>query len=326
MKRLDCFRFSLAIATFAAMPFAALAQPDAWPARPVRIVSFLAPGGLSDTLARILAQHLEARLGGRFLVENRSGGGGVIGAAQVAEQAPDGYTLGISGVGSNVIAPAINANVKFDPMKSFTHIAFLGGAPTALVVHPGSGISSLGEFVGRARWRGGLQFGSAGTGTQGHLIGELFRRDAGVELTHVPYRGAIPVVADVIAGHVPAGFVTISSAAQHVRAGTLKALAVTSAERLAQFPDVPTFAESGYRDIVALTWFALCAPAGLPKTIVTKLNEAAVQIMISPAVTKQLEAEAIQVLKMDPEAFTAFVQAEIERWTPIAKKVAVQPQ
>jgi len=308
------------------MPFAALAQPDAWPARPVRIVSFLAPGGLSDTLARILAQHLEARLGRKFLVENRSGGGGVIGAAQVAEQPPDGYTLGISGVGSNVIAPAINANVKFDPMKSFTHIAFLGGAPTALVVHPGSGMSSLREFVERARSMSGLQFGSAGAGTQGHLIGELFGRDAGVELTHVPYRGAIPVVADVIAGHVPAGFVTISSAAQHVRAGTLKALAVTSAERLVQFPGVPTFAESGYRDIVALTWFALCAPAGLPKTIVTKLNEAAVQIMTSPAVTKQLEAESIQVLKMDPEAFTAFVQGEIDRWAPIAKKVAVQPQ
>ena len=308
------------------MPFAALAQPDAWPARPVRIVSFLAPGGLSDTLARILAQHLEARLGRKFLVENRSGGGGVIGAAQVAEQPPDGYTLGISGVGSNVIAPAINANVKFDPMKSFTHIAFLGGAPTALVVHPGSGMSSLREFVERARSMSGLQFGSAGAGTQGHLIGELFRREAGVELTHVPYRGAIPVVADVIAGHVPAGFVTISSAAQHVRAGTLKALAVTSAERLVQFPGVPTFAESGYRDIVALTWFALCAPAGLPKTIVTKLNEAAVQIMTSPAVTKQLEAESIQVLKMDPEAFTAFVQGEIDRWAPIAKKVAVQPQ
>jgi len=308
------------------MPFAALAQPDAWPARPVRIVSFLAPGGLSDTLARILAQHLEARLGRKFLVENRSGGGGVIGAAQVAEQPPDGYTLGISGVGSNVIAPAINANVKFDPMKSFTHIAFLGGAPTALVVHPGSGMSSLREFVERARSMSGLQFGSAGAGPQGHLIGELFGRDAGVELTHVPYRGAIPVVADVIAGHVPAGFVTISSAAQHVRAGTLKALAVTSAERLVQFPGVPTFAESGYRDIVALTWFALCAPAGLPKTIVTKLNEAAVQIMTSPAVTKQLEAESIQVLKMDPEAFTAFVQGEIDRWAPIAKKVAVQPQ
>lgn len=326
MKRLDSFRCPLVIAAVAAMPFAALAQPDAWPARPVRIVSFLAPGGLSDTLARILAQHLEARLGRKFLVENRSGGGGVIGAAQVAEQPPDGYTLGISGVGSNVIAPAINANVKFDPMKSFTHIAFLGGAPTALVVHPGSGMSSLREFVERARSMSGLQFGSAGAGTQGHLIGELFRREAGVELTHVPYRGAIPVVADVIAGHVPAGFVTISSAAQHVRAGTLKALAVTSAERLVQFPGVPTFAESGYRDIVALTWFALCAPAGLPKTIVTKLNEAAVQIMTSPAVTKQLEAESIQVLKMDPEAFTAFVQGEIDRWAPIAKKVAVQPQ
>jgi len=321
-------RRSLLLVAIAALGLApgALAQSDAWPARPVRIVSFLAPGGLSDTLARILAQHLEARLGGKFLVENRSGGGGVIGAAQVAEQPPDGYTLGISGVGSNVIAPAINANVKFDPMKSFTHIAFLGGAPTALVVHPGAGMSSLREFVERARSKGGLQFGSAGAGTQGHLIGELFRRDAGVELTHVPYRGAIPVVADVIAGHVPAGFVTISSAAQHVRAGTLKALAVTSAERLAQFPDVPTFAEAGYRDLVALTWFALCAPAGLPKTIVTKLNEAAVQIMTSPAVTKQLEAESIQVLKMDAEAFTAFVRAEIDRWAPIAKKVAVQPQ
>jgi len=304
----------------------AFAQSDSWPAKPVRIVSFLAPGGLSDTLARILARELETRLNGKFFVENRSGGGGVIGAAHVAEQAADGYTLGISGVGSNVIAPALNPNVRFDPMKSFTHIAFLGGAPTALVVHPGSGLSSLEAFVSRARTKGELQFGSAGAGTHGHLIGELFQRAAGIRLAHVPYRGASPVLMDVVGGHVAAAFITSSSAAPHLRAGTLKALAVTSAERLAQFPDVPTFAEAGYRDLVALTWFALCAPAGLPDSIAARLNEAAAQTMTSPAVAKQLEAESIQVLKMNPEALTAFVQAEIDRWTPLARKLGAQPQ
>jgi tripartite-type tricarboxylate transporter receptor subunit TctC len=171
-----------------------------------------------------------------------------------------------------------------------------------------------------------VPFGSSGAGTHGHLIGELFKRSAGIPMTHVPYRGANPVMTDLIAGHLPAAFVTISSAAPHLRAGTVKALAISSAERLAHFPDVPTFAEAGYRDLVALTWFALCAPAGLSQPTVARLNAVAVETMASPAVARQLEAESIEVLKMNAEQFTAFVQAELDRWGPIAKTIQVKPE
>jgi tripartite-type tricarboxylate transporter receptor subunit TctC len=315
----------LAIAAALAWTGGARAQTESWPAKPVRIVSAMTPGGLSDVLARIVAQHLEGKLNGKFVVENRPGGGGVIGAVYVAEQPPDGLALCISGTGSHVIAPALNPNVGFDTMKSFTHIAFLGGSPTMLIVSPALGVSTLAEFAALAKTRGGLPFGSSGTGTHGHLIGELFASTAAVPLTHIPYRGANVAVTDVMAGHIAAAFVTTSSASQQVRAGNVKAIAVTSSERLPQFPDVPTFRELGYPDLVALTWFALCGPAGMPKEIVAKLNAAAIEAMTSPAVARQLESEAIEVLRLSPEDFTAFVQAEIDRWGPIARRIGKTP-
>jgi tripartite-type tricarboxylate transporter receptor subunit TctC len=306
----------------------ALTSPAAaqdWPTRPTRIVSFLAPGGLSDMLARILAQNFETKFKSPFFVENRTGGGGVVGASLVAEQPPDGATLGISGIGSNVIAPAMNPNVGFDALKSFTHIAFLGGAPTVLVVHPSLPANNLSEFAALAREKSGLQFGSSGSGTHGHLIGELFKRKAALDLVHIPYRGANPVMTDLIAGHVPAAFVTISSATEQLRAGKIRALAVTSDARLKQFPDLPTFAEAGYPDLVALTWFALAGPAGMTPNVVTKINAAAVEIMAQPAVARQLEHESIEVLKMSATEFTGFVKGEVDRWGPLAKAVGGKP-
>jgi len=310
-----------ALLTLLAILCADVAAAQDWPTKPTRIVSFLAPGGLSDMLARILAQNFETKFKSQFFVENRTGGGGVIGANLVAEQPPDGSTLGISGIGSNVIAPAMNPSVGFDPIKSFTHIAFLGGAPTALVVNPSLPAANLAEFVALARAKGGLQFGSSGSGTHGHLIGELFKRQANLDLVHIPYRGANPVMTDLIAGHVPAAFVTISSATEQLRAGKIKALAVSSSARVKQFPDVPTFAEQGFPDLVALTWFALAGPAGMPPSVVTKINEAAVETMGSPVVTRQLENESIEVLRLNAADFTAFVQREVERWGPLAKAV-----
>jgi tripartite-type tricarboxylate transporter receptor subunit TctC len=313
--------FHTAALTLIALSLACPSSAQDWPTRPTRIVSFLAPGGLSDMLARILAQNLEAKFKSSFFVENRTGGGGVVGASLVAEQPPDGATLGISGIGSNVIAPAMNPSVGFDALKSFTHIAFLGGAPTVLVVNPSVPAKNLAELAALARAKPGLQFGSSGAGTHGHLIGELFKRQAGLDLVHIPYRGANPVMTDLIAGHVPAAFVTISSATEQLRLGKIRALAVTSSTRLKQFPDLPTFAEQGFPDLVALTWFALAGPAGMSPSVVTKINEAAVEIMASPAVARQLEHESIEVLKMNAADFTAFVQREIERWGPFAKAV-----
>jgi len=305
----------------AAISLADVAAAQDWPTKPTRIVSFLAPGGLSDMLARVLSQNFETKFKTQFYVENRTGGGGVIGASLVAEQPPDGATLGISGIGSNVIAPAMNPAIGFDPIKSFSHIAFLGGAPTALVVHPSVPAANLTELVALARAKGGMQFGSSGSGTHGHLIGELFKRQASLDLVHIPYRGANPVMTDLIAGHVPAAFVTISSATEQLRAGKIRALAVTSSAHVKQFPDVPTFAEQGFPDLVALTWFALAGPAGMAPEIVAKINAAAVDTMGSPAVTRQLENESIEVLRLNAADFTAFVQRELDRWGPLAKAV-----
>jgi tripartite-type tricarboxylate transporter receptor subunit TctC len=296
----------------------AAAQPDIWPNKPVRIVVPLAPGGTSDMLGRTIAQQLDTKLNAKFYVENRPGAGGIIGAAYVAEQASDGYNLGISGIGSHVIAPAINSNVGFDPMKSFTHIAFLGGAPTALIAHPSLGIANVKELVERAPGQAALClvrrrhsrpsdrriFRAQGrprpyplSGRQRRPAGP-HRRTCSGRLDHAVDRGS----ADPCRhreGH-----------RHHVgRApGTI--------------PHIPTFAEAGYPDLVALTWFALSGPARLPRPIVVKLNEATVQAMTSPAV----ETETIQTQKMNAEEFTAFVQAEIDRWTPIALSTGVKPQ
>jgi tripartite-type tricarboxylate transporter receptor subunit TctC len=194
-----------------------------------------------------------------------------------------------------------------------------------LVVHPSLPANNLSEFAALAREKSGLQFGSSGSGTHGHLIGELFKRKAALDLVHIPYRGANPVMTDLIAGHVPAAFVTISSATEQLRAGKIRALAVTSDARLKQFPDLPTFAEAGYPDLVALTWFALAGPAGMTPNVVTKINAAAVEIMAQPAVARQLEHESIEVLKMSATEFTGFVKGEVDRWGPLAKAVGGKP-
>jgi tripartite-type tricarboxylate transporter receptor subunit TctC len=301
-----------------ALPGPAAAQ--AWPTKPVRVIVPFAPGGSADTLGRLVAQKLSESFKQTFVVENRGGAGGVIGSELVAKAPPDGYTLVVSGVASHAIAPAMAKDFPFDPLRDFTHIALFGGPPGVLVVHPGVPARDFKEFIALLKAQPGkLSYGTPGNGTQGHLLAEHLKQVAGVQMTHVPYKGAGPAVADMIAGHIPAGSQTLSTAATQIRAGKLRALAVSSAKRLPDFPDVPTYAELGYPELTATIWFSLSGPAGMPRDIVTRLNAEVRRIMQLPDVRERLRPEGIEAVDLDAQAFTAFVAAELKRWAPVVR-------
>ena len=295
-----------------------------WPTRPVRIVAPSTPGGAADLFGRLLADRLSALLHERFYVDNRPGGGGLIGAAFVAHAEPDGYTFVTSSVAYHAIEPAASQNPGFDPMRDATHVAYIGGPPNVFIVNPSLGVHSLAELVARAKEKS-LDFVSPGVGTLGHLLVEEFAHEAGVKLQHIPHKGSAQAMVDLLAGTVPFGTMTWSSALGQIRAGKVIPIAVSSRARVAEFPDVPTLAESGYPDLVARTWFALSGPAGVPPDIVDKLNRAVAQVLDMPDVKARLDQDAIERDPMTPAQVTAFVGAEIAKWGPIAKRYVKAP-
>lgn len=312
------------VAALAGLASAVLAQgpqPGAdWPARPVRIVVPYAPGGSSDTLGRMIAQQLQLQLKQTFVVENKAGGGGTIGSGQVAKLPPDGYTLVVSGIGSHVIAP-VEAKT-FNPMSDFTHIAMLGGPPLALVVHPSVPVNTVPEFIAYARQlKTGLSWGSPGQGTHGHLVGELLAKQAQYAQTHISYKGAGPAVTDLLSGQIQAAVMTYSSANAFVKNGRLRALATTASKRLAEIPNVPTFAELGYPGLTSITWFALSGPPGMPAALVARINEEVRRGLQSEAAQKQLAFESMETQDWDAATFTRYVGSEIERWTPLVQSI-----
>lgn len=291
-----------------------------WPAKAVRIVVPYAPGGSSDTLGRMIAQQLQVQLKQTFIVDNKAGGGGTVGSAQVAKLPPDGYNLVVSGIGSHVIAPV---EVKtFNPLSDFTHIAMLGGPPLALVVHPSVPANTLPEFIAYARQlKDGLSWGSPGQGTHGHLVGELLAKQAQYAQTHISYKGAGPAVTDLLSGQIQAAVMTYSSANAFVKNGRLKALATTASRRLADIPEVPTFAELGYPGLTSITWFALSGPPGMPPALVARINEEVRRGLKSEAAQKQLAFESMETQDWDVGTFTRYVGSEIERWTPLVQSI-----
>ena len=312
-------------AASALLPLATHAQSD-WPDKqPIRLIVPYSPGGSSDTLGRLIARYLEQALKQTVVVENKPGAGGVIGSQLAAKAAPDGYTLVVSGIGSHVIAP-VNLPGTYDPMKDFTHIALLGGPPLAMVVNAEQPIRSVKEFIEVARTRpGGISWGSPGQGTHGHLTGELFRQVNKLNMVHISYKGSAPAVADLLANQIPAAFMTLSTANSHVATGRLRLLALTSAKRLPEYPDTPTFAELGLPQLTGTTWFSVSGPAGMPQAIVDKLNAEIRHGMHSPEVTRQLKAESMQTADYDAKEFTRFVGNEIARWTPAVQTLGHVP-
>ncbi len=293
---------------------------QAWPVKPVRVIVPFTAGGSADTLGRIAAGKLSETLGQTFVVENRGGAGGLLGADLVVQSRPDGYTLVVSGIASHVLAPALAAKLPFDPMKDATHIALLGGPPAVLAVHPSLPARNVKEFVTLAKARPkDLSYGSPGNGTLGHLVAELFKQVAGISVTHVPYKGASGALVDLVAGHIQAVSTTLTTASGPIRSGRARALAISSVARLPDYPGVPTFREAGYPALTSTVWFGISGPAGMPPEIVGRLNTELRRIMNLPEVRERLRPDGIEANTLDAKAFTEFMAAEVKRWWPIVR-------
>jgi tripartite-type tricarboxylate transporter receptor subunit TctC len=293
-----------------------------WPTKPVRIIVPFAAGGAADTPARMYGEVLSAAYGKQFVVENRTGGGGIPAAETVARAEPDGHTLLVSGVPIIVLGPAMNKNVGYDPLRDLTHIAYFGGTPNVLVAHPSLGIKTYGDFLAYARRAaGGTDYVSAGFGIMGNWVAEYLAAVENIKLNHIAYKGGSQATLDLLAGHVKLAMLTYTAVAEHIRAGRLDALAVTSANRLPYLPDLPTMRELGHDDFVSLTWFSLSGPAGMQKPVVDSLNREVARAMETPQIKKYIAQEAIEVRPMSPDDLVRFAQGEVARWDPLVKRI-----
>ena len=315
-----------AFAMLASLVLPAAAQAP-WPTKPITFVVPFAPGGNTDTLARLIGQKLSPVLGQPIVVENKPGAGGNVGSGFVAKAKPDGYTI----LGGTISSHAINASVypdlPYDVVKSFEPIILIGTGPLVLVAGANTPYKSLQDVIAAAKAKPGeLTFASAGPGTSPHLAGELLKIIAQIDMRHVPYRGSGPAVTDVVAGHVPLMFDTALVVGSHVRAGKLRALAVASSKRLDSMPDVPTAAESGVQGFEVGTWQAIFAPAGTPKPIVQRLNTEIAQILKQPDIQAKLAELGLTPAGGTPEELAEFQKAEIAKWAKVVKEANVKPE
>ena len=296
-----------------------------WPAKPIRMIVPFAAGGAADIIVRMFSDALSASFGQQFIVENRTGAGGLIGAQSVARAEPDGYTLMGAGMSSHVLAPATNKSPGYDPVDDFTHIAFFGGAPSVILVHPSLGANTFAEFLKHSRTHNGVEYVSSGTGTVGNTLTEYISIKEKIKLVHVPYRSGSGAIVDLLAGRVKVGALNWSTAREHVRTGALVAVAVSSAKRLAALPNLPTLTELGYPDMVTTTWHMLTGPAGIPRDIVGMLNREVIAIVERPHMRKHFEIDAVETMALTPAELTQFVRRESEKWAPVAR-VAVKAE
>jgi tripartite-type tricarboxylate transporter receptor subunit TctC len=317
------FRLMLS-ALLAVSAFAAPAvNAQAWPSRPVSLVVPFPPGGSADILARAVGAKLAERLGQPVVVENKGGAGTAIGAKAVASAAPDGYTLLLGTVSSQAINPAMN-KVGYDPVKDFVGVAPLAAIPFVLVAHPSVPANSVADVVAMAKAAPGkVAYASAGPGTSNHLAGELLAGSAQVNLVHVPYKGSAPALNDVLAGHVPLMFDLIATALPNVQSGKLKALAVTSRERSALLPNVPTARESGLRDYEVTAWFGVFAPAGTPQAVVSRLNAELTAVLGAPDMQKRLRELGAEPETGGVDAYSRFVREEAGKWSALIRKLGL---
>ncbi|HSN40297.1 MAG TPA: tripartite tricarboxylate transporter substrate binding protein [Burkholderiales bacterium] len=300
---------------------------DAYPNKPIRMVVTFPAGGPTDVIMRVIGQKLSDGWGYPTVVDNRGGAGGIIGTEIVARAAPDGYTFLVGTAGGMSINPALQPRLAYDPFRDFTPVAMLVINPQILVVHPAVPAKTLKELVALAKSRPGqFNFASAGTGTATHLGLELLKLTAGIDVVHVPYKGGAPAVADLIAGQVQMLFVSIPSVLPHVRAGKLKAIAVSSAKRSASAPDIPTVAESGYPDFEYSNWNALFAPAATPPQIVRKMNAEIVRILDDPEVKRRLTSLGADPAADTPAALAQYMRNDHERWKKVIRTAGLRPQ
>ena len=309
----------LLAATVLAVPYA-LAADAPWPARPIHLVVPYPPGGPLDTVARLTAQKVSADLGQPIVVDNKAGAGGNIGADPVAKAAPDGYTLLLGAVATHAINPTLYASVPYDAQRDFEPVTQLASTPNVLIVNPALPVKDVREFIAYAKAHPGtLNFGSGSTGSAGHLAGELFKRMAGIEMTHVPYKGAAPAMQDLIAGQVQVMFDNLASALTQIKAGRVRALAVTTAKRTPLAPELPTIAESGLAGFDINTWFGLFVPAKTPRPIVDRLHDGFVKALAQPDVREKMLALGAEPVGNTPGQFAAYVKSEAEKYARVVK-------
>jgi len=316
---------SHALAVFAAAIVAlvaplASAQPGTYPAKPIRLVVPFPPAGTTDILARAVAQKLSETWGQQVVVDNHPGAGGNIGSDIVAKASPDGYTLLMGTVGTHAINPSLYAKMPYDHVKDFVPVILVAGVPNVLVVNPSLPVKSVQELIAYGKANPGkLNYASSGNGTSIHLSGELFKTMTGVEMTHVPYKGSSPALTDLMGGQVQLMFDNLPSSLSFIKAGKLRALAVTSAERSAALPDVPTLAESGLPGFEASSWFGVLAPAGTPKPIVDKINGAVVAWLATPEAKEKLSSQGAIAAGGPPDAFAKHIAVETAKWAKVVK-------
>jgi tripartite-type tricarboxylate transporter receptor subunit TctC len=317
-------------ALIAALAFAASAcsaQTTPYPTKPIRFVVPFTPGGSTDILARAVAQELTKAWGQAVVVDNVPGAGGAIGAEKVAKAAPDGYTLLMGHIGTLAVNPSLYPNLPYDPIKSFAPVAWVARVPNVLVVHPSVKATNVKELVALAKASPGrLNYGSGGNGSAANLATEYFKLQTGISLLHIPYRGTAPAVTDLLGGQIQVLFTGAPAVLGQVKNGQLRALAVSSPTRLAALPDLPTVAESGYKDFEADQWYGVVAPAGTPREVVAKLNAQINQALNSPEMKTRLLSEGAVATPGTPEAFGQLIARELARWKPVIQSGRVKAE
>jgi tripartite-type tricarboxylate transporter receptor subunit TctC len=290
----------------------------AYPEKPVTVVVPFPPGGSTDTIARALTTRMAASLGQPFVVENQAGATGAIGAARVKRAAPDGYTLLVASIGVYATNPFLQKGLQYDPAKDFDLLTVAVRAPNVLVAHPGvpaKNVAELLEYLKKNPDK--VSFASSGAGSSDHLTAALFWQRTGTTGLHVPYKGGAPAISDLLAGHSQVSFQNVNAVLNHIRAGKLKALAVTGDKRSAVLPDVPTLAEAGVKGVDVFSWQAVAAPKGLPKDVKDKLHGALVKALADPELTKTLSDQGFEVVANTPEQFSQFLNQELARWKTV---------
>ena len=297
-----------------------LAAQAAYPDRPVTLVVPFPAGGSTDLVARVVAEKMSELLGQQIVVENKGGAGGNIGSASVAKSDPDGYTILMGTVATHALNPALYKKIPYDAVKDFAPISLLVTVPNVLVVNPNLPVNSVQELITLLKEHPGeYSYASSGNGTPLHLSGELFKSMAGVQMEHIPYKGAGPALTDLLGGHVMIMFDNLPSSTGYIKDGRLRGLAVTTATRASSMPDLPTIAESGVPGYETYTWNALFAPAGTPPEIIARLNAAAVEALADPKVQSKLQEFGATIVGSSPEALADHVQAELAKWAPVVQ-------
>jgi len=300
----------------------AAAQP--YPSRVVKLIVPQTPGGATDVFARKIGQLLSEKWGQPVVIENRAGAGGVVGTDVVAKSAPDGYTLLVTYAGSQAINPSLYQKIPFDSVKDFQTVATLASTPFVLIVHSKLPAKDLAEYVALARARpDALTYASSGNGSVNHLLGEMLKTEAGIKMLHVPYRGVAPAITDVIGGQVDSAFSSVPSVLQMVQTDKVRALAISSAQRIAAAPEIPTIAESGFPGFDVNPWWGILAPAGIDVTIVRKINEDVANILRTKEMIDFLAAQGAEPLITSPEAFLKILEADVVKWAKVVKSAGV---